>query len=218
MNIYRKYIIRIASFILPLVLVAGCATTQGPEQALPQTEMRIEQPRVKQQTEPAEVKIQETPQVIGQTEPEPVPLQPQTSHPDKSVVAKAVGPKPGHTGSVPDKIDEIKVESRSGWARLAEFNDKKLVKVYKGLDKATALLIMQSIHNPFKREKITGANGQLYEVYFYLTREPRKGRAVTEKLCTPVIFSKNEVVAIGKFHLKKLRTTGIVERKKRRSS
>jgi hypothetical protein len=209
---------RVALCVLPLLIIAGCATTQRPEPTLHKSEKQIEQPQVKQEAEPEAAKSVETPQAITQVEPEPVPLETRTSPATKHIVAKAVGPKPGDTVPETLRADVVTVEGRSGWEKLAEFNDRKLVNVYKGLDKATALLIMQSSHNPAKREKITGANGRIYDVYFYLTRAPKKGKPVTEKLCTPVIFSNNEVVAIGKFNLKKLRTTGIAERKKRRSS
>jgi hypothetical protein len=212
------YMKRMIFYILPLLLIAGCATTHEPEPTLPQTEKRMEEPLVKQKPVPAEIKAPEAPQAKDTVEPEPLPLEPETAGAERPVISKAAPAKSRHLASLPHTTDKAVPEVRSGWSRLVEYNDKKLVNVYKGMDKATVLLIMKSSHNPSKREKITGSEGQIYEVLFYLTREPRKGKPITENLMTPVIIRNNEVVAIGKFSLKKLRTTGSVERKKRKAS
>jgi hypothetical protein len=133
-------------------------------------------------------------------------------------VAKATQPQHKDLTAARTKPAGPHAAGPSGLARLAAANDEKLIRVFVGMDRATVELTMASAHNPAKRERITGSAGQLYEVLFYVTREPRNGKSITERLMTPVIFKNNEVVAIGNFHLKKLRTTGNVERKKRRAS
>jgi hypothetical protein len=216
---------RIFVILLLLLLLSGCATTKGPDSGAFQPPAVIEQPselprpaapvtpdvkHEEPESTPAEkassaVPASITPQAEPLTQPveKPEPRQ-QKDHRDltaslsKPAVPHTVGP--------------------SGLTRLAEANDEKLIRVFIGMDKPTVELIMASAHNPAKRERITGSTGQAYEVLFYLTREPRKGKPVTERLMTPVILRNNEVVAIGNFNLKKLRTTGSVERKKRKTS
>jgi hypothetical protein len=127
-------------------------------------------------------------------------------------------PTPRDLSFPPEKPQEPVADGHKGWARLAEANENKLINVYKGLDKGTVEAVMASAHNPFKREKVTGTKGQIYEVLFYLTREPRKNKPITERQLTPVILKNGEVIAMGNFQLKKLRTTGTLGREKRISS
>jgi hypothetical protein len=94
---------------------------------------------------------------------------------------------------------------------LAELNDERLLEVFVGMYRKTVDGAMGfSRQNPFKREVIAGMDGREYEVLFYLTREPRKGKGVTERQLTPVIFREDRVVAIGRYPLKKLRRTGTI--------
>jgi|APFre7841882630_1041343.scaffolds.fasta_scaffold06044_5 hypothetical protein len=74
--------------------------------------------------------------------------------------------------------------------------------------------IMGTAQNPYKRQAFTGADGQVYDILFYLTREPRKGRPIKERMLTPVIFKKSRVAAIGSYQLKKLIRTGTLGRRK----
>jgi hypothetical protein len=92
---------------------------------------------------------------------------------------------------------------------LAELNDERLLEVFVGMYRKTVEGIMGFSHqNPYKREVIAGMDGREYEVLFYLTREPRKGKGVTERQLTPIIFREDRAVAIGRYPLKKLRRTG----------
>lgn len=92
---------------------------------------------------------------------------------------------------------------------LAEQNDERLLEVFVGMYRKTVEGIMGfSRQNPYKREVISGMDGREYEVLFYLTREPRKGKGVTERQLTPVIIRDDRAVAIGRYPLKKLRRTG----------
>jgi len=59
--------------------------------------------------------------------------------------------------------------------------------------------------NPYKRQTLQATDRTVYEVLFYLTRLPSKGRIITENQLTPVIFSNGKVAAIGRYRLKKLR-------------
>jgi hypothetical protein len=204
---------RIAIYILPLILLTGCATTQGPEPTLSQTT----QPQAKQKSVQAVKQPAESRQVYVPRTPQQAEEVSITGKPEQQVVARAVEPARKDLSVPPGPIGEPPTESK-GWAKLAESNDNKLMNVYKGMDKATVEIIMASAHNPYKHEKITGKNDQLFEVLFYLTREPRKGKPITEKLLTPVIFKNSEVVAMGSFQLKKLRTKGTVGREKKSSA
>jgi hypothetical protein len=101
-----------------------------------------------------------------------------------------------------------------GLVELAERNDKNLLEVSVGMYRKTVEGIMGSARNPYKRATITGSNDQVYEVFYYLTREPRKGRPITNRMLTPIIYKKSRVVAIGTYQLKKLIRTGSVGRQK----
>jgi hypothetical protein len=132
---------------------------------------------------------------------------------DQTIVAKAVAPKPKDLTA--PKIAEPPAAGFRGLTKLVEANEEKLLNVSKGMDKYSVEKIMASTHNPYKREKIAGKDGASYDVLFYLTREPRNGKPITERLMTPVIFKNNEVVAMGNFQLKKLRNSGTLGRVKK---
>ncbi len=209
------------ALLLLLLFISGCATTGGTNSVSLQPAQVKERspekaryaepvaPRPKPEeprTSPAETWTRpEFPAVQRQPEPQPT-------------IARVTPPEPKDLSTTRIRQPEPHADGPSGLSRLAEANDEKLIRIFIGMDKGTVEATMASAHNPSKRERITGSAGQLYEVLFYLTREPRKGKPVTERLMTPVILRNNEVVAIGNFHLKKLRTTGSVERKKRQSS
>ncbi|MFA5072294.1 MAG: hypothetical protein WC539_00105 [Nitrospirota bacterium] len=97
---------------------------------------------------------------------------------------------------------------------LAETNDEKIVNVFTGMSKRTVEGIMGNVQNPYKREIITGSDSIDYEILFYLTREPRKGRPITNRMLTPIILKNGHVIAIGIYHLKKLIKTGTLARRK----
>lgn len=97
---------------------------------------------------------------------------------------------------------------------LAEANDEHIINVYVGMYRKTVEQIMGTDHNPFNRRTISGTDGQTYEVRFYLTRKPRKGKPVMDRMLTPLIFKQGRVVAIGNYQLKKLIRAGTLDRSK----
>jgi len=93
---------------------------------------------------------------------------------------------------------------------FAQVNDDRLLQVYVGMSLRSVERIMDGQQsglyiNPYRRQMLTGVDGKISEVLFYLTRPPRAGRRITESYLTPVIFQENRVVAIGRYPLKKLR-------------
>ena len=101
-----------------------------------------------------------------------------------------------------------------GLVELAERNDEKIMSVFVGMYRRNVDDIMGTVRNPYKHQTITGADDQVYEVLYYLTREPRKGRPISDRMLTPVIFKKGRVAAIGAYQLKKLIQTGTIGRQK----
>jgi hypothetical protein len=97
---------------------------------------------------------------------------------------------------------------------LATANDDKLLNVFVGMYWNTVEAIMGADHNPYRKTKITGTDGEAYYVLFYLTREPRPGNPITERMLAPVIFRKGRVVAMGNYRLKKLILNGTLEHRK----
>ncbi len=87
--------------------------------------------------------------------------------------------------------------------------------VYVGMYKKTVETIMgPDRRNPYRKTTITGREDQVYEVLFYLTREPRQGKPITDRMLSPVIFRKGRVVAMGNYKLKKLIRDGTLERRR----
>jgi hypothetical protein len=193
-------------YLLMLLLITGCATTQGPEPTISDTTRPERPPEARSAYVP--------PARESVMKPEPAPRQQ-----DQAIVAKAVEPKPrdltAPEHAPPPKIAEPPAAAFRGLTKLVEANEEKLLNVSKGMDKYSVEKIMESAHNPYKRERIAGKDGASYEVFFYLTREPRKGKPITERLMTPVIFKNNEVIAMGSFQLKKLRNSGTLGRAKK---
>ncbi len=97
-------------------------------------------------------------------------------------------------------------------AQFVALNDERLLDVYPGMSRRAVEQLMHIEHdgrpwNPFKRESLQRPGGQRYDVVFYLTREPARGKPITEAQLTPVIFQGDTVYAIGRHPLKKLRKT-----------
>jgi hypothetical protein len=207
--------------LMLLLLISGCATIKSTDSASMPTTVVEEHPADKTQpAEPAET----APSVSRPETPEISPLETPVSVAHAAAGAKAGSPrhvaKEAQTerkvaATAHTKNKGLRTEKPSPMAKLAAANDEKLLRVYVGMDRAMVDMIMKSAHNPAKREQITGRDGRIYEVLFYLNREPGKGKQVTERQMTPVIFKDKKVVAIGKFHLRKLRSSGNIERKKR---
>jgi hypothetical protein len=93
-------------------------------------------------------------------------------------------------------------------------NDTRLLDVYKGMPKVTVERLMaahatERFANPYKRQALKTRDGSVYEIVFYLTREPLRGKPITENQLTPVIFRNDKVFAIGRYPLKKLRREAV---------
>lgn len=96
-----------------------------------------------------------------------------------------------------------------GLRQFIERNDDQLLQVYVGMVQTEVERIMaapadSAWKNPYRRERLQ-SGGRTYDVWFYLTREPRAGRAIAEAELTPVILSSGKVVGLGRYPLKKLR-------------
>lgn len=106
------------------------------------------------------------------------------------------------TGMTPDKMSKL--------SAFAILNDEKLIKIFVGMSRREVEKIMGTrragvLSNPYKEEVIRTRTGQQYDILFYLTREPARGRSITNRHMTPVIFKEDIVYAIGKYQLKKLK-------------
>lgn len=96
-----------------------------------------------------------------------------------------------------------------GRRQFIERNDDRLLQVYVGMLQTEVERIMavpadSAWKNPYRRERLQSGE-RIYDVWFYLTREPRAGRAVGDSELTPVILSSGKVVSLGRYPLKKLR-------------
>lgn len=186
--------------IVVLGVVAGCATTPAPQA-----------PR----TEPPAA-------VPAAVVPEPAPVAPSSVEPGESVQPAPGGEhRPGaapartDTGAAPPEPSPrgeppLLPEHLSDITALAAANDNLLLNLYVGMPKVAASRIMDGRHvgrwtNPQKQQVLIGTDGKVYEVSFYLTREPIRGRHITENLMTPVIYRDDKVFSIGRYPLKKLR-------------
>lgn len=144
------------------------------------------------------------------------PVPPETPPPAPRPVAPAVpaqppaAPEPTAPPSEPSVVQEPEVTPRLGFKEFVERNDDKLMEVYVGMPKEEVERIMalpegEKWTSPSKRQKLKTRDGRFYEIWFYLTRLPPKGRAVNENDLTPVILKDEKVAAIGRYQLKKLR-------------
>jgi hypothetical protein len=124
--------------------------------------------------------------------------------PSDSLGAKSQSPTaPAPAHDVPSKSAGI------GLRQFIERNDDRLLQVYVGMGQMEVERIMavapDSVwKNPHRRERLQ-AGERFYDVWFYLTREPRAGRPIGEAELTPVILSNGKVVSLGRYPLKKLR-------------
>jgi hypothetical protein len=162
--------------VVLIALLAGCATVPPPAPA--------PAPRPGPTPPPA---------VTPETAPAPAPVVPPPTELPAAPEAPAAPPRPKLT-----------------FRDFVELNDTKLVDVYRGMSMATVDKYMsthqtEQFRNPYKRQILHAKDGTLYEVVFYLTRVPYKGKPITERQLTPVIYRDDKVMAIGHYRLKKLR-------------
>jgi hypothetical protein len=192
---------RHAPCLFVVLILAGCATG-GPPPSVP-APVPISSPppsAVPESAAPAGPAEQGEPP-LG---PPEVPAALQTTPARSSAVTEGVAAQKDETGAPPAR--------RLTTAELATLNDERLIDVYRGMSREAVERIMDVRQgerplNPFGREWLRTTDGRRYEVIYYLTREPRKGRAVSARDLTPVIFQDDKVYAIGHYPLKKLKRT-----------
>lgn len=87
-------------------------------------------------------------------------------------------------------------------------NDERLLEAFPGMHRTELARVMQHgagrWPNPYRHESLHDRAGKVYEVFYYLTRDP-EGKPVKERHLTPVIVKDNVVVALGAYRLKKLK-------------
>lgn len=103
-----------------------------------------------------------------------------------------------------------------GLRQFIERNDDRLLQVYVGMaqmevERIMALPAGSAWKNPYRRERLQSGE-RTYDVWFYLTREPRAGRAIADAELMPVILSSGKVVGLGRYPLKKLRRDAVATR------
>ncbi len=224
--------------VILLIAVAGCATPTAPKPM--QSEIAQEQQPV--HVAPKQEQLAEKPAAIA-TQPvspsiesastvtpmvtegnEEVKHQSAEAHKsDEELRPPVVASKQPHVPQIeqqtkrplPEVLEKPIPEHRlQSLATLAIANDEKIMNVFVGMYRNTVDTIMGSDRNPYRKIKITGMDSEVYDVLFYLTREPRPGKPITERMLSPVIFRKGRVVAMGNYQLKKLIRNGTLERHK----
>lgn len=207
--------------IILLMLMAGCAAQRPPEPIGPAAPLQpTEQVPPAPAAAPPVEKIE--PPAIPEKPVEPAPPvaakpSPPAPQGETSLARREPVPALPHKPKKPSlPLQELPVPDNKlqSLTRLAETNDKKIMNVYVGMYRKTLEGIMGTAQNPYKRQRITGADGKIYEVLYYLTREPRKGRPINDRMLTPVILRRGQVAAIGNYKLKKLIRTGTLDRHK----
>lgn len=220
-------------FVL-LIAVAGCATPlrapeplasapERPSIARPETAQPAPAPAPDQK--PASLAQSPvpleppSPAVSVPAQRQEAPVEQSSSSPDQrpvtaSVEPRSVSPAPrkplvAEPGEYP--VPDHKLQNL---IELAAFNDERMLHVFIGRYRETVEQIMENERNPYRRSTIIGKDGEVYEILFYLTREPRRGRPVTDRMLTPVIFKNDLVIGIGNYQLKKLKRDGILGRRK----
>jgi len=207
--------------IILLVLTSGCAAVRPSESVapvVPPQSVEVREPIPTQSVEKADLQSGVAPQAPHDALP---PAAPEPSRPTASEELASI---PHASSSSPHKIlpkpatlsqtTPVPDYKLHGLVELAEKNDEKIMNVFVGMYRKTVEGVMGTAQNPYKHQTIMGANGQAYEVLFYLTREPRKGKPISDRMLTPVIFKQGRVAGIGAYQLKKLLRTGSLDRQK----
>ncbi len=219
-----------------LIVVAGCAVTRAPEPAAPEIAppetVRVEPAPLPPPEKPAPTAVQPAsvaPAPAGVSQPTTA----EKAEPKKPPVEAGKQEAPAHPPVVASKQPETPVLEQAkkpapelrekpvpdrklrSLTELADANDEKSLNVFTGMYQRTVEKIMGSDRNPYRKRKIAGTDGGVYEILFYLTREPRPGKPITDRMLWPVIFKKSRVVAMGNYQLKKLIRTGTLERRRK---
>lgn len=223
--------------VVLLIAAAGCATPRAPEPAssaisqAPET-VRVEPAPIPPLEKPAEIIIQPAspapepapqasqPLAVKKEEPKhpPVEVRKPGEEAQPPIVASKQPETPliEQTRKPSSELREKPVSDQrlQSLTTLADANDEKIMNVFVGMYRKTVETIMGSDRNPFRKTKIIGIDGDIYDVLFYLTREPRQGKPITDRMLFPVIFKKGRVVAMGNYQLKKLIRNGTLERRR----
>ncbi len=208
------------ALLILLMFATGCATLSSPPPVSPVAETDL-----KQRVEPAPpMEKKEPPAVqekaVGPLPPSvpagPIPAPVPSTQKDSVSAHKETPPAVPQKQELRRAPKELPVPDHKlqGLVNLAMKNDDKIMNIFVGMDRRTVEDIMGGGPNPFKRQTITGIDNQKYEILYYLTREPRKGRPITDRMLTPIIIKSGKVAAIGVYHLKKLMRTGTLGRQK----
>ncbi len=103
---------------------------------------------------------------------------------------------------------EPSTPTTSSFREFVAANDERLLEAFPGMHRTELIRVMQHgagrWPNPYRHESLRDRAGKVYEVFYYLTRDP-EGKPVKDRHLTPVIVKDNVVVAISAYRLKKLR-------------
>lgn len=99
---------------------------------------------------------------------------------------------------------------RMNSTRFIEANEENLLFVFVSMPKKRVTSVLNAYRapgwsNPCKEERRVDKDGEIYEIYFYLTRKPSPPRRTGERVMTPIVFANGRVASIGRYALKKLR-------------
>ena len=223
--------------VVLLIAAAGCATPRAPEPGPSAIAREPETVRVEPAPVPPPAPAEKPAPIITQpaspaAEPAPV-SQPPVAEKEEPKQHPSASRKPDEQAPpvVASKQPETPVTEEAKWpssalrekpvsnhrlqslTELADANDDKIMNVFVGMYRKTVETIMGQSRNPYRKTKITGTDGD-YDVLFYLTREPRQGKPITDRMLYPVIFKRGRVIAMGNYQLKKLILNGTLERRK----
>jgi hypothetical protein len=210
------------AILVLLIITAGCATIPFREPASPVA--TLQQPALPAEPQAHQPTTQPEPDRLQAAREREEVIPPMATEPSPAVIPDEYSsgryqtqPAMQQKQEKPPRIaNDLPVPGYKlqGLVELAERNDEKIMNVFVGMYRKTVEDIMGMARNPYKRQTIAGADNQVYEVLYYLTREPRKGRPITDRMLTPVIFKQGRVAAIGSYQLKKLIQTGTIGRQK----
>lgn len=222
--------------VVLLIAAAGCATPRAPEPASAISQapeaVRIETAPMPPLEKPAEAIVQPAspapepapkaskPLAVEKEEPKYPPAEAQKlGEKAQPPIVASKQPETPHIEQTKRPSAELREKPVSdhrlqSLTALAEANDEKIMNVFVGMYRKTVDTIMGSDRNPYRKKTITGTDGEAYDVLFYLTREPRQGKPITDRMLSPIIFKQGRVVAMGNYQLKKLIRNGTLERRR----
>jgi hypothetical protein len=99
-----------------------------------------------------------------------------------------------------DPIDVMRDRNKHNLSQLSAGMSRPEVDQIMGTDTAGGVLgtlHRANISNPYRIEKVTGADRQEYEILFYYTDVKRRDDVVTDDELTPVVLHNGKVVGWG---------------------